>query len=86
MIKINSTAIIRFLSEKNKLYDWYPTDVIARAKTNQYFCWSKTSLVPQVNKYLNETVWKVLQDQIPKKDQLVNFYYYNYTSVNLNLF
>ena len=48
-VKIHeSNAILRYLCAKHRLHDWYPEDLLARAKVEQWLDWNQCRLSPAV--------------------------------------
>ncbi|MBL0121684.1 MAG: glutathione S-transferase family protein [Betaproteobacteria bacterium] len=50
-----SQAIMRYLADKHKAHAWYPTDLKARAKVEQWLDWNQTRLGPEAGKIMFNT-------------------------------
>lgn len=52
-----SQAILRYLADKNGAQDWYPKDLQARARVDQWLDWHQTRLSPPVSKIAFNTLF-----------------------------
>lgn len=50
-----SQAIMRYLCDKNKAANWYPTEPKARAKVDAWLDWNQTRLGPEAGKIMYNT-------------------------------
>lgn len=50
-----SNAIMRYLADKHKAKNWYPTDPKARAQAEQWLDWTQTRLGPECAKLMFNT-------------------------------
>lgn len=56
-IMLESNAMLRFISDKHGLDKWYPKDLLARAKVDQWLDWNQCRLGPNVTQLVLNKVF-----------------------------